>query len=58
MSLYQVQAALVLEEVIWGVSLSSLHEWHTSQEVGCQQWPCGTATGKVLSIEYQSTHVC
>lgn len=42
MCLYQVQAALMLEEVIWGVSLSCLHEWHTVQEVGCQQWPRGT----------------
>ena len=32
MCLYQVQAALVLEEVIWAVSLSSFHEWHAGQE--------------------------
>lgn len=39
MCLYQVQAALVLEEVTWAVSLSSLHEWHAGQEAQCQRGP-------------------
>lgn len=41
MCLYQVQAAPVLEEVIWAMSLSSLHEWHTGQEVpAVAPWHC------------------
>ncbi len=39
MCLYQVQAALELEEVTWAVSLSSLHEWHAGQEARCQSGP-------------------
>lgn len=39
MCLYQVQAALVLEGVIWAVSLSSPHEWHAGQEARCQRGP-------------------
>lgn len=39
MGLYQVQAAWALEEVIWAVSLSSLHERHIGQEAQCQCGP-------------------
>ena len=46
--LYQVQAALVLEGVIWAVSLSSPHEWHASQEAPCQCGPMAPRQGRCL----------
>lgn len=58
MCLYQVQAALVLEKVIWAMSLSSLACWPRSV---MPAWPHGTVTGKVpfrvviLFIEHQIT---
>lgn len=44
MCLYQVQAALVLENVIWAMSLSSLARRPGSM---VPAWVHGTATGKV-----------
>lgn len=64
MCLYQVQAALVLEEVIWAVSLSSLHEWHAGQEARCQHGPMALRQERcllgvvILFIEYQITEAC